>query len=874
MRTPDEILENISKNESKKSLGKLKIFFGMCAGVGKTYSMLLHAKELVKDGKNVVVGYIETHGRKETEDLLEGLVILPRKKITYKGFQFEEFDIEKSIECKPEYILVDELAHTNIEGSTHPKRYQDVQQLLELGINVLTTINVQHIESRSKTVEQITGAPIFETVPDSIIELANDIEVVDIPVEELLKRLSEGKIYVPEKAKIAAQNFFKMGNIISLREMALRFTAEKVEGDLVDYMSEKNIKGPWKAGDKLLVAVGPSPFSAELVRWTRRMAYTLKAQWYAVYVDIGLKESDISKETLEKNLRLAKELGAEVVISADTDLVNGLLQIARRLNVAQIVIGKPAQYNLLNLIKRDNYIDRLIHESGEIDIYIVRPQQIDKKVKKNRVINFSTSLKEYLISTLSVMILSLLCFPFSEVIGYQSVGLILLLNLLVMPFYVGRGAIFLSAILNALIWDFFFIPPIFTLAIGTLQDVLTLLLNLVIAITSGVLSTRIRKQQKLVQKREKNTVALLNFTKELSSCKSKAEVISIAIKQIEVIFNIHSTFFDENIIPITGLGDTSIFIPKEINIAKWSLERNVVTGKFTDNLPDSAFQYRPVVTNRKSIGVLCLHITSKFSIEDESLLNNIITQLAGTYEKEEAAEQINKIIIESESRKLYDTLLDSISHEFRTPIAVISGSATSLLEQNIIHNPKLVKNFADEIYIATKRLNLLVENLLDITRLESGKLKLNKGLYNINEVIAETLIQLKEISHNHKIITDIKATNPTSMIDYGFINQALFNILHNALIYTCEGTTITISTHIIGKLIHISIVDDGNGLDNESIDRLFEKFYRPQGTKTGGTGLGLSISKGFIESHGGSITVKNNEPSGLIFDIFLPLYEQ
>lgn len=871
MKTPDEILENINKKEIKKSHGKLKIFFGMCAGVGKTYSMLLHAKELVKNGKTVLVGIIETHGRKETEELLDGLNILTRKKVTYKGYNFEEFDLEKALELKPEYILVDELAHTNIQGSLHSKRYQDVQELLENGINVLTTINVQHIESRSKTVEHITGVPIQETVPDSIIELANDIEVIDIPVEELLKRLEDGKVYVPEKAKLASQNFFKTGNIISLREMALRFTAEKVESDLVDYMSEKNIPGPWKAGDKLMVAVGSSPFSSELIRWTRRMAYALKSQWYAVYVNIGIKENDKNNATLEKNLRLAKELGAEVITSADTDLVDGLLQIARRNNVTQIIIGKPAKYNFLNFIKRDNYVDRLIQESGEIDIYIIRPQQVNSNVKKHKLINFTSPFREYLISATSVIVLSLICFPFRDYIGYQSVGLILLFNLLIMPFYVGRGAILVSALINALIWNFFFIPPIFTFEIGKLHDVLTLLLNLVIAITSGLLATRIRKQQKLVQQREKNTFALLNFTRELSNSNGKYDAISIALNHIDLNFKVNATFFDENAEPQMSSGDIFSFDTKEISIAKWCLQQNKIAGKFTNNLPNAMGQYFPIITSRKKIGIICLLLIRKLSIEDENLINNIITQLAGAYEKEETAAQMKQMIIETESKKLYDTLLDSISHEFRTPIAVISGSATSLLQNNIIDKPDLVRNFADEIYIATKRLNILVENLLDITRLESGKLKLNKDLYNMNEVITEVLLQLKDIKSKHILNMNLKADNPYSMIDYGFMSQAIFNILHNAFIYTPEGTTITIASEIADKNIKISISDNGKGLSKESINRLFEKFYRPPGTKAGGTGLGLSIAKGFIEAHGGSVSVRSNEPSGLIFDIILKL---
>lgn len=872
MKTPDDILEGIQSIERKKTQGKLKIFFGMCAGVGKTYSMLQHGKDLLNNGKNIIIGYVETHGREETVKLVDGFAILPRLIVNYKGIEFEEFDLESVLELKPEFVIVDELAHSNIQGLKHSKRYQDVLELLDNGINVLTTLNVQHIESRSKTVEQITGIPIHETVPDSVIEIAENIELIDLPIEELLQRLSEGKVYVPDKAKIAFQNFFKAGNLISLREMALRLTAEKVESDLIYYKREKNIDEAWKANDKLMVAVGSSPFSAELISWTRRMAYTLKTQWYAVYVKTNIKISDSETEQLEKNLRLAKELGAEVITSADTDLVDGLLQIAKRYNVSQIIIGKPAKYSIMNYIKQDNYIDRLIQQSGDIHVYIVRPGQVKSiQVKKQRTFTFTTTLKEYLLSALSVIVLSLICFPLMDYLGYQSIGLILLLNLLLMPFYAGRGAILTSAILNSIIWNFFFIPPLFTFEIGKLHDALTVLLNLAIAITSGLLITRIRKEKALVQIRERHTLALLNYTKELSNCSSKHDAISAALKHIDLNFSVNSTFFDENAEPQQSSGDLPHFEDKEIAIVKWTLDNNRISGKYTNNLPNSKGQFFPIVSKKSKIGVICLLLIRKLSIEEENLINNIIEQLISVYEKEEAEEKVKQLLVDAESKKLYDTLLDSISHEFRTPIAVISGSATSLLEDNIMDKPELVRNFADEIYLASKRLNILVENLLDITRLESGKIKLNKDIFYINEVISEALLQLQEVKDNHKVILKLNATNPSIKIDYGFISQSIFNILHNAFTYTPDGTTVTITSEINDNNIKISIADNGDGLSQESMDRLFEKFFRPPGTKAGGTGLGLSIAKGFIEAHNGSISVRGNEPNGLIFDVVLPL---
>lgn len=872
MKTPDEILKEIEWAERKQGRGKLKIFFGMCAGVGKTYSMLKQAKELQNLGRNILVGYIETHGREETVELLNGFEIIPRKKISYKGIELEEFDLEKTLELKPDVVLVDELAHSNVPGTKHSKRYQDVIELLDNGINVFTTINVQHIESRSKTVEQITGISIQETVPDSIIELADDIEVIDLPVEELLKRLEEGKVYLPDKALLASHNFFKTGNLISLREMALRLTAEKVEGDLIDYMSAKNIEGPWKAADTLLVAVGASPFSAELIRWTRRVAYSLKSKWFAVYVRTNTVDDERFNHQLEKNLRLAKELGAEVITTANTDMVDGLIEIARKNNVSQIIIGKPAKYNILNYLKKDNYIDRLIIESGNIDIYIVRPNKIKSyDVKKTLIKPIKIKPKDYLITTTSIVLLSAICFPLKEYLGYQTVGLILLLNLIILPFFVGRGAVFFGAVMNSIIWNYFFIPPLFTFEVGKLHDAMTLLLNFVVAISSGFLSTKIRKQKDLVKIREKNNFALLDFTKDLAKAKTKHEVILTTLKHIDSNIDANVAFYNYELQYIASTREIHQLTLKEKTIAQWCLENNKIAGKFTDNLPESICQYIPITKGEEQIGVLGLYLSSKLSIETENLVNTYITQMVGIYEKEESREMIQKMELEKESQKLYDTLMDSISHEFRTPIAIISGAASTLFDEKVIENKEIVSDLAQEIYSASKRMDILVENLLDINRLESGKLKLNLDTYPLNEVVIEVYSQLKNNFGKRVVKLDLDRSNPMIIIDFGFIRQALFNILFNTCLYTPETSTIIISTEMLQDKYIIKIQDNGSGVPDEELPKLFGKFYRVPNTKTGGTGLGLSIAKGFIEAHKGKIYAMKNEPSGLIFVIELPI---
>ena len=871
MNKADEILERIKKDESKHTRGKLKIFFGMCAGVGKTFSMLLHAKEIKNNNGNVLVGYIETHGRKDTAELLNGLELIPRKKIVYKDIEFEEFDLEKTLELAPEYVLVDELAHTNVPGAKHKKRYQDVIELLEKGINVFTTVNVQHIESRSKTVEQITGIAVQETVPDSIIELADDIEIIDLPIEELLKRLNEGKVYLKDKAQLAANNFFKTGNLISLREMALRLTAEKVDSDLIDYRSEKNIAETWKAGDKILVAVGASPFSAELIRWTRRTAYNLKTKWLAVYVRTDTIDNEEHKKQLEKNLSLAKELGAEVIATANTDLVDGLLEVARKNNVAQIIIGKPAKYNIFNYIRKDNYIDRLIIESGDIDVYIVRPTKTNNShVKKVKRLYFTSSKKEYYITILSIILISAICFPIRDFLGYQTVGLLLLLNLIVLPFFVGRLPIIIGAILNSIIWNYFFIPPLFTFEIAKLHDVMTLILNFVVALSSGVLSTKIRKQQALVSIRETNNFAMLNYTKELSTAKTKKEVIKITLEHIDKNIDANSSFYNDKLQLIESSRDYYELNDKEKAIAEWSLNNNQNSGKFTNNLPESICHFIPIIINNQKIGVIGLYLNSKLNIESENLINNFITQMSGIYEKELSRELLQKNELELESQKLYDTLIDSISHEFRTPIAVISGASSVLFDEKAINNHQVVAELAKEIYSASKRIDLLVENLLDINRLESGKMQLSKSVNSINELILDIIHQLDKEKGDRELVLNFESTNASAYFDYGLIRQALFNIIFNSFIYTPENAKIEISTILNKDNYIINIIDNGVGISEEYIPKLFEKFYRVPNSKTGGTGLGLSIAKGFIEAHRGAISAKNNLPNGLIFEIKLP----
>ncbi len=501
---PDKLLEKIKQEENGIVSGKLKIFFGMCAGVGKTYTMLEAARKAKREGIDVAVGIVETHKRVETEALVEGLEVIPLKEINYRGSIFNEMDLDAILKRKPSLVLVDELAHTNIPGSRHIKRFQDVEELLSSGINVFTTLNVQHLESRAETVQQIIGTYIRETVPDSIIDKAYEVELIDLTIEELLQRLAEGKVYTPEKSKQAIQNFFRRGNLTALREMALRFTAERVDKDLRSYKIEKNIYSTWRSSQRLMVAVGPSPYSANLIAWTRRLAYSLEAQWNAVYVETNKKLSEVEKKYLETNLKLAKELGAEIITSQDTDLINGLVRIAKENNVTQIVIGKTRKDNLFGLLYHRSFIKKLIKKSGDIDVYIAGGGEPEKQKQPiDSFVKFQSPLYRYALAFIIVLVLTIIFYLVKDSIGYRAVSLLFILSVAVLPLFdFGPGPIFLAALVSALTWNYYFIPPQFTFRIARLEDALMFIMYFIVAIVTGLLTSKIKTQQQFLALKE------------------------------------------------------------------------------------------------------------------------------------------------------------------------------------------------------------------------------------------------------------------------------------------------------------------------------------------------------------------------------------
>ena len=878
---PDILLNRIITKESKSTKGRLKIFFGMCAGVGKTFSMLAAAQKTKADGVDVVIGIVETHNRIETEELTEGLEIIPLKEISYRESVFKEFDLDKVLNRKPSLVLIDELAHSNIPGSRHLKRYQDVIEILNNGIDVFTTLNVQHIESRSEIVKKITGSTIRETVPDSILEQADEIELVDITPDALLQRLSEGKIYTAERSKQAIENFFRKGNLTALREMSLRITAERVDKDLRDYKSENNISDVWKSGQRLMCSISASPYSADLIRWTRRLAYSLEAPWIAVYVETDQKISDVNKNILLQNFNLVKELGGEVIKTQDVHLIPAIVRVAKENNISQIIIGKSRRSKILNLFTINDFSSKLIKASGDIDVYVVGG---DKSVEKDFFTEFKSGSRspfyKYLLSGFFVGLVTLLSFNFQVGIGYQIVSMFYLLLISLLPILsFGVGPVLFAALLSAISWNFFFIPPHYTFHIEKADDVLMFILFFIVASVSGYLSTKVRTQQSLLRIKEKRISILYNISKRLSVAVNLNDIAEVIVDEINKILNANTVIiFAESTKKLKAKphsASTFMIDDYEWVFAQWAYTANQKTGRFTSTLPNALATYYPINSKSGVLGVIGISFENNqpLSFDKEDLLNDILTQISTAIEREYLDDIAKQSLLATESEKLYKTLFNSISHELKTPITTIIGAVSSFKDEKIVGNKNSLTKILNEINIAAERLHRLVENLLDMARLESGKLNLKLGWHSIADLIRSVIERCKNESSNHIIITKIDE-ECVFRFDFTLMEQALINIVHNSLVYTPDGSEIIIEGTQQNYNYILTISDNGSGFSKDSLNKLFTKFYRIPGTKTGGTGLGLSIAKGFIEAHGGTIQASNKTSGGAVFTIILPLKEK
>ena len=857
---PDEILAQMKREETESTRGKLKIFFGMSPGVGKTYAMLQAARQKQAEGCEVVVGVVETHGRKETEALLEGMPIMPRTQVEYRGTTLNEMDLDAILTWHPGLAVVDELAHTNAPGSRHPKRYQDVLELLDAGIDVYTTLNVQHVASRSDTVRQISGITVRETVPDSVLDLTDEIVLVDLTPEQLRGRLAEGKVYLGEKADWAAKNFFRESNLTALREMALRLVAEHVDRDLRDIMSEEKIAGPWKSGDRLLVAVSASPYSERLIRYTRRLAASMEASWIVANIERSRALSQQEQTRLTRYLALARQLGAEVISTPGHDIGETLLRVARQHNVTQIVIGKPLGTRWLHFWKRDP-LRWLMRNSGNIDIHMIpgdesaqpRHEPIEERLARVPWRDFGIAL----IIAAAVTALSLSIFGYT---GYSAVALFYLLAVVLAGTRLRRWPTLFLAALSALLWNFLFVPPRFTFYIGQFQDVMMFCAYFVIALVIGHLATQLREREQSERRREERATALYRLTRALAASRDLDEALPKVLALIKSSFQADAAVWlrDES-----GLSHhpASTFSPssKDESVAMWAFQRKQSAGKSTDTLPDAEALHVPLVTGDRAEGVLSVRLPSPPTIEQRELLDAFASQLALFVNKERALEESRSAQISRQSQKLQKTLFDSVSHELKTPLAAISAA---------LQQPQPDRA---ELQQAVRRLTRTVDHLLDATRLESGLLQPLREWCEPGELVREavSLVGLKKQS-----VKVIVAKNlPMVFVDAHLVEQALGALLSNAAAHGTSDEPIEVSAARDDSMLVFSVADHGPGLAPGEENKVFEKFYRGPGPPAGALGLGLSIARQLVEAHGGQIVAQNQENGGARFSIRLPIGE-
>ena len=873
---PDELLASLKNEEEKSKRGKLKIFFGMCAGVGKTYSMLkvAHAEKI--KNCDIIIGYVETHNRKETAELVDGFELIPRKTYDYKTTKVQEMDLDAIIARKPQIVLIDELAHTNAPGSRHTKRYQDVQEILENGINVFTTLNVQHLESRSETVAQFTGIIIHETLPDEIFENADEVELVDLTPDELLQRLSDGKVYTPERSREAIENFFRKGNITALREMALRIVADRVDKQLHDYMQHKHIRGPWKSGLHLLVAIDYSPQSTRLLRWAKNLSYSMGANIQALYVETLHKLSPKEHEQLDKNFKLAKQLGIKFRIITSYNIVKAIVDFAQKENVTHIIIGKPRVRTLISMLPLENFVNKLMRYSGNIDVYVLGSDRQARDHFKDRVSipPFTSNIRQYIITSILVIISTIASYLIMDYIGgYQVVSFVLLFIISILALFYGTGPILLAAGLCALFWDYFFIPPKFTLHIERPEDMLMLMMFFIIALLNGILTSRVRRQEEKIRIREGRTHALYQLARELTVLSGIDDVTKTALKNIKKYFNIDCAIILKNELDQLEnqvSHDTKITLSEnELSIAAWVFKHSSKAGNYTETLPSTDYTFYPLIGNTDNMGVIAVKLTKVFTHGEEEFWEAILSQISSKYEREFLRKAARNAIILSESEKLYKTLFNSISHELRIPVATIMGASDTLLSHDYPAETK--SKLYTEINTASVRLNRLIENLLNMSRLETGRITPRCDWCDVHDLanrVAESLLQELKSFNLSVVIPD---NMPLVFIDFGLIEQVLHNLVLNATQNSTGGTTLRLKFFYDNGYLTIMVMDRGKGFPESELSSVFNKFYRGKDAKAGGTGLGLSIVKGFVEAHGGTVVAKNRQNGGAIFTIKIPV---
>ncbi len=875
---PEVLLARLREREEQSVRAKLKIFFGASAGVGKTYAMLVEAHERRRAGVDVVVGLVETHGRRETEALLDGLESLPRRPLEYRGVLVPEFDLDAVLQRRPGLVLLDELAHTNAPGSRHARRWQDVEELLAAGIDVYTTLNVQHVESLIDVVAQITGVTVRETVPDSILDRADEVELVDLPPDDLLQRLREGKVYLPAQAERAVQSFFRKGNLIALRELALRQTAQRVDAQMESYRRAEGIAEPWAVRERILVCLGGAEGGLRLVRAARRMATALKAEWIVAHVETPGQVQAGDRDRLVDVMGLAEDLGAESVMLHGLRVRDEILAFARARNVSRIVVGKPRRPRWREWLS-GSLVGALVHDSGDADVYVIRGDEGAESPIRAAEPPTVERWRRYAGTVPVLIACTVVAWVMHSELDLSNLAMIYLLGVVVSAVAFGRGPAVLTAVVGTALFDLLFVPPRFTFRVSDTQYVITFAVMILVGALIGTLTSRLRDQADHARLLARRAGALHALSRELAGRRSMHDLLESAVGRVAEVFESRVAA----LLPAAldrlefAAGDRTLVEGEghERGVAQWVFDHAQPAGLGTATLPGSRALHVPLVASGRVLGVLAVQPSDPRrlrTVERQQLLGTFANQTAVAIERARLAEEAERSRVEAEAERTRSALLSSVSHDLRTPLAVIAGAASGLRDAHAQLPEPTRRELAGTIVDEAERLNRLVGDLLDMTRLEAGALRARQEWHSLEEVVGAVLVRLEPAFAGRRVSFDAPADLPLVPLDDVLFGQALANLVENALRYTPEGSPIEVRASHDGATLVVDVADRGPGLAPGDEERVFEKFWRGDARPSRpGTGLGLAIARGIVRAHGGEIQALARPGGGTIFRITLPV---
>ena len=881
---PDALLAQVQLQERRAARGKLRIYFGASAGVGKTYAMLAAGRKLQAEGQVVLVGIVETHGRAETAALLEGLDVLPLKTVEYRGKTITEFDIDAALARRPALILVDELAHSNAAGARHPKRWQDVDELLDAGIDVYTTVNVQHLESLNDVVGGITGIRVSETLPDTVFDGADEVVLVDVPADELLARLKVGKVYQAQQAERASRNFFRKGNLIALRELALRRTADRIGDDVQAYRIEKSIAAVWKTGSTLLACVGPRPGGEHVIRSTAQLAAQLNTEWHAIYIETPRLQRlpSTQREQILKTLKLAQDLGATTAVLSGSDIAMAIADYARSHNFSKVVLGRghptwpwltshhrrvAALAPALDLIEIGGSAPDKAARADEAAMQDTSPEALVPSIQRN------LQQWRYLWATAASLAMALVATPLLRYLDLANIVMLFLLTVVLVAVQLGRGPAVLATFVSVAAFDFFFVPPRFSFAVSDLQYIVTFVVMLAVGLITSHLTADLRYQARIASYRESRSRALYQFARELSGALQTEQIFETTCSFIDRTFHAKATLLlpdDAGRLQSTAPGAAML----DMGIAQWAFDHAQPAGIGTDTLPGSSLFYLPVVAPMRTRGVLAIAPQNRRWVlipEQRQQLDTFATLAAIALERVHYIEVAQDALVHMESERLRNSLLAALSHDLRTPLTVLVGMSEALMTARPPLPPTQM-GLAEALHDESLRMSSLVANLLDMARIESGEVKLNLQWQPFEEVVGSALRASHAILLSHEVQTRLAPDLPLVRFDAVLIERVLCNLIENAGKYTPADSRIVIAAEVSGESLEVAVYDNGPGLPAGREEAIFDKFTRgKQECATPGVGLGLAICRAIVDAHRGTIRAGRSPEGGASFVFTLPI---